>query len=406
MVGGEPSIVTRLAPIFTALAPADGWLHVGRRRRRPLRQDDPQRDRVRDDAGLRRGLRADVGVRLWPRSRRHRAVVESGQRGALVVAGADRRRAGQPTPSWPGCGPGSRTRAKAGGPSRTPWKRPCPRPPSPRPCSRGSGRAARTPSPTACSPRSAAPSGAMPSVDEPFTLIIFGASGDLTRRKLMPALFAPLRRAHAARALRRRGRGPHRDGGRGVPAADAGSRDRVRPRAAAVGRGVGALRPRADLPARRPQGSRRCYPRLSDACSPEIERAAARPGEPTLLLRHAPQSLRRHRRATWARPAWPVIRAAGPGSSSRSPSVATPTSARALNRQLARVFREDQIYRIDHYLGKETVQNLLVFRFANGDLRAGVERASTSPTSRSPWPRRWAWRTAAPTTRRRGRCAT
>ena len=41
-------------------------------------------------------------------------------------------------------------------------------------------------------------------------------------------------------------------------------------------------------------------------------------------------------------------------------------SARALNSRLGRVFREEQIYRIDHYLGKETVQNLLVLRFANG----------------------------------------
>ncbi|MCS7011786.1 MAG: glucose-6-phosphate dehydrogenase [Anaerolineales bacterium] len=41
-------------------------------------------------------------------------------------------------------------------------------------------------------------------------------------------------------------------------------------------------------------------------------------------------------------------------------------SARALNQHLHRWFREDQIYRIDHYLGKETVQNILVFRFANG----------------------------------------
>ena len=41
-------------------------------------------------------------------------------------------------------------------------------------------------------------------------------------------------------------------------------------------------------------------------------------------------------------------------------------SARALNREVSAVFREDQVYRIDHYLGKETVQNLLVFRFANG----------------------------------------
>ena len=41
-------------------------------------------------------------------------------------------------------------------------------------------------------------------------------------------------------------------------------------------------------------------------------------------------------------------------------------SARALNDHLLHIFDEDQIYRIDHYLGKETVQNILVFRFANG----------------------------------------
>src|SRR5262249_4485698 len=41
-------------------------------------------------------------------------------------------------------------------------------------------------------------------------------------------------------------------------------------------------------------------------------------------------------------------------------------SARALDKTLAASFREDQIYRIDHYLGKDTVQNILVFRFANG----------------------------------------
>jgi glucose-6-phosphate 1-dehydrogenase len=41
-------------------------------------------------------------------------------------------------------------------------------------------------------------------------------------------------------------------------------------------------------------------------------------------------------------------------------------SAKQLNRDLMRVLREDQIYRIDHYLGKETVQNILVFRFGNG----------------------------------------
>jgi len=41
-------------------------------------------------------------------------------------------------------------------------------------------------------------------------------------------------------------------------------------------------------------------------------------------------------------------------------------SARALNASVLEVFREEQVFRIDHYLGKETVQNMLVLRFANG----------------------------------------
>jgi glucose-6-phosphate 1-dehydrogenase len=41
-------------------------------------------------------------------------------------------------------------------------------------------------------------------------------------------------------------------------------------------------------------------------------------------------------------------------------------SAIRLNREVGKVFRERQVYRIDHYLGKETVRNLLVFRFGNG----------------------------------------
>jgi glucose-6-phosphate 1-dehydrogenase len=41
-------------------------------------------------------------------------------------------------------------------------------------------------------------------------------------------------------------------------------------------------------------------------------------------------------------------------------------SAKTLNQQLLKVAKETQIYRIDHYLGKETVQNILAFRFANG----------------------------------------
>ncbi len=41
-------------------------------------------------------------------------------------------------------------------------------------------------------------------------------------------------------------------------------------------------------------------------------------------------------------------------------------SAKKLNRLISRVFNENQVYRIDHYLGKETVQNIIVLRFANG----------------------------------------
>ncbi|TSC85415.1 MAG: glucose-6-phosphate 1-dehydrogenase [Microgenomates group bacterium Gr01-1014_7] len=41
-------------------------------------------------------------------------------------------------------------------------------------------------------------------------------------------------------------------------------------------------------------------------------------------------------------------------------------SAKALNKLLLKYFNEDQIYRLDHYLGKETLQNILTFRFSNG----------------------------------------
>jgi len=41
-------------------------------------------------------------------------------------------------------------------------------------------------------------------------------------------------------------------------------------------------------------------------------------------------------------------------------------SAKALNQAIGRVLGEDQTYRIDHFLGKETVQNIIVLRFANG----------------------------------------
>ena len=41
-------------------------------------------------------------------------------------------------------------------------------------------------------------------------------------------------------------------------------------------------------------------------------------------------------------------------------------SAKALNAEILKTLREDQIYRIDHFLGKETVQNIMALRFSNG----------------------------------------
>ena len=63
--GGDDADVERAMPVFDALRPEgpreEGFVHAGIGRRRPLREDGPQRHRVRPDAGLRRGLRAAPG---------------------------------------------------------------------------------------------------------------------------------------------------------------------------------------------------------------------------------------------------------------------------------------------------------------------------------------------------------
>ena len=51
-------------------------------------------------------------------------------------------------------------------------------------------------------------------------------------------------------------------------------------------------------------------------------------------------------------------------------------TARALDKLLGKLFKEDQIFRIDHYLAKEALQNILSFRFANPLFRAGMESRS------------------------------
>ena len=118
---------------------------------------------------------------------------------------------------------------------------------------------------------------------------------------------------------------------------------------------------------RRSTASRRLAPLGARLDIIEHEARAARQSH--LLPRRAADAVRADREAARAR-ALRRARAVTPitrsrGSSSRSRSAAISTSARAINDAIAEVFDERQIYRIDHYLGKETVQNILVLRFAN-----------------------------------------
>ena len=123
MVGGDAEAVSRLEPIFTALAPADGYAHVGACRRRALHEDGPQRDRVRPDAGLRRGLRGAAEVRVRPRPARDRRHLALRLGRPLVAArAAPRRVRAARAASSSGSRAGSRTPARAAGrsPRRSP----------------------------------------------------------------------------------------------------------------------------------------------------------------------------------------------------------------------------------------------------------------------------------------------
>jgi glucose-6-phosphate 1-dehydrogenase len=72
-------------------------------------------------------------------------------------------------------------------------------------------------------------------------------------------------------------------------------------------------------------------------------------------------------------------------------------SARALNQRILKVMDERQVFRIDHFLGKETVQNIMALRFSNGIFE---------PLCRSRRPRPWAWKAGQSSTKAPARCAT
>ena len=96
----------------------------------------------------------------------------------------------------------------------------------------------------------------------------------------------------------------------------------------------------------------------------------------------------------------------GGASSSRSRSATISNRRASLNHESCEVLRETQIYRIDHYLGKETVQNILAFRFAQRHLRADLEPPLRRPRADHRRRDASASSSAAATTTRRARCAT
>ena len=198
--------------------------------------------------------------------------------------------------------------------------------------------------------------------DEPFTLVIFGASGDLTRRKLVPALWSLYAGAHLARAVRDHRQRAQRGDRRRVSPPHARRRARVCARQAAVGQCLGSLRGIAVLRQRRPGQSGAL--RLARARAAGHREGPPRARESPLLSRDAP-SLYEASSRTSAPPAWRARRG-WTRIIVEKPFGHDYESARTLNSRLGQVFLEEQIYRIDHYLGKETVQNLLVLRFANG----------------------------------------
>ena len=202
----------------------------------------------------------------------------------------------------------------------------------------------------------------MPSADEPFVLIIFGASGDLTRRKLMPALFAlyasrTLPEPFAIVAVARTEMSPDDFRRRMRQAVD--EFGRVRPPSEAVwDRFARAL---TYLPGDPKDPV--LYTRLETLLR-EIELSRGGPAN-RLFYCATPPSLYDDIVANLG--ASGLARAEGGWTRIivEKPFGHDLESARALNRQIARFFGEDQVYRIDHYLGKETVQNLLVLRFAH-----------------------------------------
>jgi glucose-6-phosphate 1-dehydrogenase len=194
---------------------------------------------------------------------------------------------------------------------------------------------------------------------EPCAMVIFGASGDLTKRKLFPALYSL-----AFRRLL-----PEKFGIVGV-ARTAGTEDEFREQMKEAVQQFGRDEVRDDVWEGLAQGMRYVsVPTGGDAefddvarTLTELDRERGTSGNRVYYLAIPPSAFetvvegvgKRRSAEGWTRL---VV---------EKPFGHDLASALELNEILHRYFDEGEVYRIDHYLGKETVQNMLALRFANG----------------------------------------
>ncbi len=195
---------------------------------------------------------------------------------------------------------------------------------------------------------------------EPSTLVIFGGSGDLTSRKLLPALYnlALQRLLPATFAVVSAARKPQTDDGFRKELRDAvAQHSRTKPINEDVWRSFAEHLHFIATP--------------NDASYDDLRKALEKFDSDIGM-----QANRLFYLATPPPTYAPIVKAIGAhglrGKSGWSRVVVEKPfghdrqSAIELTQTLHGVFREDEVFRIDHYLGKETVQNILVLRFANG----------------------------------------
>ena len=187
---------------------------------------------------------------------------------------------------------------------------------------------------------------------DPFDLVIFGATGDLARRKILPGLYRRFRDGQMPGQARIIGaaRTEMDEGAFRTQVAEA--IETFVPADRRDGETLAAFLDRITYIAIDATGDGG-WAALKAAMRPGVVRAFYFSVAPSLF---GPLAERLHRHAIAGRDARIVV---------EKPFGRDLESARALNATLAEHFAERQIYRIDHYLGKETVQNLMAVRFAN-----------------------------------------